>query len=130
MAGGIDEAIAGMLKENIGVTVEIQNLDYGIYTEKLRAERYNLNEALLKPYFELDSVLDEVLGDAVQYLIPNIRLKVEMFEGRPVGIELPQTVDLKVVETVPAIKGATATNQLKPATVETGIVIIFWSDAR
>jgi len=65
----------------------------------------------------------EVLGDAVSYLIPNIRLKVEMYEGRPVGIELPLTVDLKVVETEPAIKGASVSNQNKPAKMETGLVV-------
>jgi len=65
----------------------------------------------------------EVLGDAVSYLIPNIRLKVEMYEGRPVGIELPLTVELKVVETEPAIKGASVSNQNKPAKMETGLVV-------
>ena len=65
----------------------------------------------------------EVLGDAVSYLIPNIRLKVEMYEGRPVGIELPLTVDLKVVETEPAIKGASVSNQNKPAKMETGLIV-------
>ena len=50
-------------------------------------------------------------------------ISVEFFGDEPVGIELPPTVDLKVVETVPAIKGATATNQLKPATTETGMIV-------
>jgi elongation factor P len=50
-------------------------------------------------------------------------IRVEFYGSEPVGIELPQTVDLKVVETVPGIKGATATNQLKPATLETGMVV-------
>jgi elongation factor P len=50
-------------------------------------------------------------------------IRVEFYGVEPVGIELPQTVDLKVVETVPAIKGATATNQLKPATLETGVIV-------
>jgi elongation factor P len=65
----------------------------------------------------------ETLGDAVGYLKPEMTIKVEFYGSEPVGIELPQTVDLKVVETVPAIKGATATNQLKPATLETGVVV-------
>jgi len=65
----------------------------------------------------------EVLGDAVLYLIPNSTLKVEMYEGRPVGIQLPLTVELKVVETAPAIKGASVSNQTKPATMETGLVV-------
>ena len=65
----------------------------------------------------------EVLGDAVLYLIPNSTLKVEMYEGRPVGIQLPLMVELKVVETAPAIKGASVSNQTKPATMETGLVV-------
>jgi elongation factor P len=65
----------------------------------------------------------EVLGDAVSYLIANIKLKVEMYEGRPVGIELPITVDMTVVETEPGIKGATASNVGKPAKMETGLVV-------
>ena len=73
--------------------------------------------------FEQIGLSSEVLGDAVPYLIPNIKLKIEMYEGRPVGIELPQTVDLKVTDTVPGIKGATASAQIKPATLETGLVV-------
>jgi elongation factor P len=73
--------------------------------------------------FEQIALSDEVLGDAVSYLIPNIRLKVEMWEGRPVGIELPLTVEMKVVETEPAIKGATVSNVGKPATLETGLIV-------
>ena len=65
----------------------------------------------------------EVLGDAVEYLIHNIKLKVEMYEGRPVGIELPLTVEMKVVETEPAIKGASVSNVGKPAKMETGLVV-------
>jgi elongation factor P len=64
-----------------------------------------------------------VLGDAVSYLVPNIKLKVEMYEERPVGIELPLAVVLKVVETEPAIKGASVSNQSKPAKMETGLVV-------
>jgi elongation factor P len=73
--------------------------------------------------YEQIGLSNEVLGDAVSYLIPNIRLKVEMYEGRPVGIELPLTVELKVVETEPAIKGASVSNQSKPAKLETGLVV-------
>jgi elongation factor P len=64
-----------------------------------------------------------VLGDAIGYLIPNIKLKVEMYEGRPVGIELPLTVEMKVMETEPAIKGASVSNVGKPAKMETGLVV-------
>ena len=65
----------------------------------------------------------EVLGDAVDYLIPGLKLKIEMYEGRPVGIELPGTVDMKVMETEPAIKGASVSNVGKPAKMESGLVV-------
>jgi elongation factor P len=48
---------------------------------------------------------------------------VEFYGSEAVGIELPQTVDLKVVDTAPGIKGATASAQIKPATLETGLVV-------
>src|ERR1043165_1808333 len=58
----------------------------------------------------------EALGESVNYLKPEMTINVEFYGTEPVGIELPQTVDLKVVDTVPGIKGATASNQIKPAT--------------
>ena len=73
--------------------------------------------------YEQIALSDEVLGEAVQYLIPNIKLKVEMYEGRPVGIELPLTVEMEVVETEPGIKGASVSNVGKPAKMETGLVV-------
>jgi elongation factor P len=65
----------------------------------------------------------DTLGDAVHYLVPNSRIQVEFHEEQPIGVELPKTVDLRVVETTPGMKGATVTNVLKPATVETGLVV-------
>jgi elongation factor P len=65
----------------------------------------------------------EVLGDAANYIIPEATIRVEFYGTEPVGIELPQTVDLKVEDTVPGIKGATASAQVKPATLETGLVV-------
>jgi elongation factor P len=73
--------------------------------------------------FEQIALSDEVLGNAVPYLIPNIRLRVEMHGERPVGIALPQTVDMTVAETEPAIKGASVSNQNKRAELETGLVV-------
>ncbi len=73
--------------------------------------------------YEQIGLSDEVLGDAVHYLTPNITLKVEMYEDRPVGIELPMTVDMTVVETEPAIKGASVSNVGKPAKMETGLIV-------
>ncbi len=63
------------------------------------------------------------LEDAVQYLSPNIKVNVEMHEGRPVGVDLPATVDLKVIDTPPGMKGATASGSGKPATLETGLQV-------
>lgn len=65
----------------------------------------------------------EALGDNVNYLIPDALIKVEFFGTEPVGIELPPTVDLVVDDTAPGIKGATASNQIKPARLETGLVV-------
>ena len=65
----------------------------------------------------------DVLGDSAPYLLPDATINVEFFEDEPVGIHLPVTVDLKVADTVPGIKGATASAQIKPATLETGLVV-------
>mgnify|MGYP000929579173 CR=1 FL=1 len=65
----------------------------------------------------------ETLGESVNYLLPEAVIKVSLFEGEAVGLDLPMTVDLEVVETAPAIKGATANAQLKPATLQTGLVV-------
>jgi elongation factor P len=69
------------------------------------------------------SIDDDVFGDGQKYLKPNTQLQVSTYEGKPVVVTLPNTVDLKVTDTPPEIKGATATNQNKPATLETGAVV-------
>ena len=73
--------------------------------------------------FEQLGLSDEVLGAAVDYLIPNLKLAIEFYEGRPVGIEMPLTVVMKVMETEPGIKGASVSNVGKPATMETGLIV-------
>lgn len=65
----------------------------------------------------------DLLGDAIDYIIPNTPVKVEFFEGQPIGVSVPDTVDLTVVETEPAIQKATASSVMKPAKLETGLVI-------
>jgi elongation factor P len=65
----------------------------------------------------------EALGDSVNYLIPDALIKVEFYGEEPVGIELPATVDLVVEETAPGINRATASAQVKPARLETGLVV-------
>lgn len=65
----------------------------------------------------------DVVLDRALYLIPDVMLKVVYFEGRPVDVELPATVDMKVVETEPGIKGGSATNVTKAAKMETGLSV-------
>jgi elongation factor P len=65
----------------------------------------------------------EGLGDHANYIVPDSTIMVEFYGDEPVGIELPITVDLKVVDTVPGINRATASAQVKPATLETGLVV-------
>lgn len=124
------------------VRVKMRNIRTGsMAEEKLRSEDiverisleqkamqylYNDNEG----YHFMDTVTydqiqltAELLGEAVGFLKPEMNIEVEFYGENPIGIELPQSVDLKVIETMPAIKGATATNQTKPATLETGVVI-------
>ncbi len=64
-----------------------------------------------------------LVGDRAQYLVPDVMLKVEFYDGQPIDVQLPATVDLKVVETEPGIKGGSATNVMKPARLETGLVV-------
>jgi elongation factor P len=73
--------------------------------------------------FEQTHLTKELLGDAVQYLIPQLNVTVEFYEGRPISVELPATVDLRVIETEPGLKGASVSNVTKPATLETGLVV-------
>lgn len=73
--------------------------------------------------YEQIHLSQEVLGDSALYLLPDALIKVEFYDVEPVGIHLPLTVDLKVADTVPGIKGATASAQIKPATMETGLVV-------
>jgi elongation factor P len=73
--------------------------------------------------YEQVAIQGDDLGDAIHYLTPNIKVMVEFYEQRPVGVELPVTVDLKVTDTPPGMKGATASNSGKPATLETGLQV-------
>jgi elongation factor P len=73
--------------------------------------------------YEQIHLSEDTLGESALYLLPESLISVELYEGEPVGIHLAQTVDLKVTDTVPGIKGATASAQVKPATLETGLVV-------
>ena len=73
--------------------------------------------------FEQIGFTEEILGDAVKYLIPNLKINIEFYEGRAVGVELPPSVPMKVMETEPGLKGATVSNVGKPAKMETGLIV-------
>jgi len=76
----------------------------------------------LQTYDQVEMSAD-TLGDSASYLLPEATITVSFYDGAPVGIDMPTTVELTVSETEPAIKGATANAQLKPATLETGLVV-------
>ncbi|MBM3810125.1 MAG: elongation factor P [Acidimicrobiia bacterium] len=73
--------------------------------------------------FEQIHLSRELLGEAVHYLTPQFKVNVVFYEGKPLSVELPPTVDLTVVETEPSLKGATVSNVTKPAKLETGLVV-------
>jgi elongation factor P len=73
--------------------------------------------------FEQMHLTKDLLGDSTNFLIPNLKVNVEFYEGKPMSVELPPTVDLTVVETEPGLKGATVSNVTKPAKLETGLVV-------
>ncbi|MFQ5963695.1 MAG: elongation factor P [Candidatus Scalinduaceae bacterium] len=65
----------------------------------------------------------EVLGDTMLYITPNSKVEVSFYEGNAIGVELPASVTLKIIETDPGTKGDTVTNVFKPAKLETGFTI-------
>jgi elongation factor P len=71
--------------------------------------------------YDQTTVPKELFGDDILYLKPNTQLTAMFHDGVIVSYEMPKTVDLKIVDTPPIIKGATATNQLKEAELETGL---------
>lgn len=73
-------------------------------------------------YEQIEMTRDQV-GDATNYLTENLVVSMLFFQGRPIGINLPNFVVLKVVKSDPGIKGDTAAGATKPATMETGFVI-------
>ncbi len=73
--------------------------------------------------YEQMHLTKEILGDAVEYLIPQLLVNVEFYEGRAISVELPATVEMTVMETEPGLKGATVSNVTKPAKMETGLIV-------
>jgi elongation factor P len=124
------------------VRIKLRNIRNGTLSDqKLRSEdtieRATLDERQMQylyqdgdDYYFMDTesfeqvhISSEALGDSVNYMKAEMTISVEFYGSEPVGIELPPTVDLKVTDTAPGIKGATASAQVKPATIETGLVV-------
>src|SRR5579885_1436808 len=124
------------------VQVKMRNLRSGTmiehrFSSEDRVERANLEEHEMEylyddgefyyfmniESYEQMHLTKELLGDAVDYLIPQLHVNVEFYEGKAMSVELPPTVDMTVVETEPGLKGATVSNVTKPAKLETGLVV-------
>ena len=65
----------------------------------------------------------EMLGDNAQWMVPNMRIQAEFYDGRPVGITLPQALTFEIVDTSPVMKTATKTSSFKPAKLDNGVTI-------
>ncbi|HLV01016.1 MAG TPA: elongation factor P [Acidobacteriota bacterium] len=98
------------------IVLDVQEMEY-LYSDGTFHHFMNVET------FEQIALGDEALGDAVDYLTPGLTIQIQFFDGQPIGVELPSTVDLTVVQTEPEIKGATASNSPKPARLETGLTI-------
>jgi len=110
-----------ILDKRVGATddIEVVNLDRRV-VEYLYSDNTGHVVMDLETY-DQQTLPREVFGDDILYLKPNTQINALYHDGNMVSYELPKTVDLKVVETPPGIKGATATNQLKDAELETGL---------
>jgi elongation factor P len=124
------------------VQAKLRNLRTGaIYEHRFRSqdsvEKVNVDESEMEflykdgsgfhfmntQTYEQLNISKEMLGENADYLTPNLKTQVMVYEGRPIGIELPSTVDMKVMETEPGLKSATVSNVGKPAKLETGITV-------
>ncbi|WP_066637608.1 elongation factor P [Desulfolucanica intricata] len=83
-------------------------------------ESYNFMD--METYDQM-AMTKKQLGDAIKYLKENMTISILMFQGRSIGVDLPNFVELEVVDTAPGIKGDTASGGSKPATLETGYVV-------
>lgn len=124
------------------VQTKMKNLKTGTNAEK----RYRSDETAIKAsleskemeylyndgddfYFMDNETYDQmalrtdILGDSHMYLLPNTKVTINFYQNTPVSVELPGSVELKIIETEPSMKTATVTSSYKPAVVETGLKI-------
>jgi len=98
------------------VTLEQHKMDY-LYSDG--SHHHFMNNQT----YEQVALTEEELGDATQWLMPNLTIEVEFYDGTPIGVALPASMELEVVTTEPVMKGATASNSNKPATLENGVTL-------
>jgi len=98
------------------VRIESQEMEYLYVTGE---EYFFMNTE----NYEQISLNEDKVSDIKQYLLPNAKFSIEFQGDNPIGIMPPRTLDLKVIETEPGLKGATASASMKPATLETGLVV-------
>ena len=112
--GGVTEKRFSSSDNVDGATLDRREMEY-LFTDGTNGTFMDLET------FDQMEISEEFLGDALLYLIPNSSCSVLCHEGNPISIDLPSSVELTVKDTAPGIKGATATNQLKEAELETGL---------
>jgi elongation factor P len=124
------------------VQAKLRNIKTGSSTEVRFSSTENIERAILEEVemeylysdgdmynfmntetYEQIALSTETLGDAMDYLVEGAKIKIEFFEGAPMGVELPAAVEMTVVETSPELKGATASNSPKPAKLNTGVTV-------
>jgi elongation factor P len=124
------------------VQARLRNLATGLSTEVRFSSTENVERAVLEQHemeylyadgdlhyfmntetYEQTPLASEMLGEALNYLLPGARIEVDYYNGQPIGVELPSSVELEVVETEPELRGATASASYKPAKLETGVVV-------
>lgn len=124
------------------VQTKLRNLRDGSQTERRLRSEERVEQAILEEtemeylyregedfvFIDLENyeqikLSPDVIGDGVNYLIPNVVFKIETHDGVAIGIEPPVTVDLLVTETAPFLKGATQSASSKPAALETGLTV-------
>ncbi len=97
-------------------TVDTQEMEY-LYAD---GDQYIFMHPVT---YEQTSLSKEMMEESLPYIVPNMRVTIDLFDERPIGVTLPMTVDLRIVTTEPGLRGATATASMKPATTETGLVV-------
>src|ERR1700712_5775914 len=112
--GTIMDKRVGATDDVVTTTLDARNVEY-LYSDNQGHVLMDLET------YEQDTIPKEVFGEDILLLKPNTQLTAMFHEGKIVSYEMPKTVDLEITDTPPVIKGATATNQLKDATLETGL---------